>query len=468
MSSSIVDKLNAVLDDTKVRTDDELLQERRHDYWVLSHLDDVQDRAAPKPACVVQPTCVEDVVAVVNTCRENNIPLIPFGLGSGVCGGVIASPDKVLIDMSEMNTMRSLDETNLLVTFDAGKNGGEAERDVAKRGLTIGHWPQSIDVSSVGGWVATRASGQFSTGYGNIEDIVYSIEVVLPDGSVVNLGKAPRAAAGPDLRHVIMGSEGTLGIITGVTLSLRRAAEASKHTAFFANDMHDGFDLQRAIIQSGWEPVVMRQYDGLEANRLFPDEARQDTALFFAVHEGPTSKVDAEVAGVTAIAEELGLEAAPVEIVNKWLHDRNHVPTWQNFIENGIVLDTIEISGGWDVIGKIYDDATKALSEISGNLVGSAHSSHVYRTGLNLYFTFVARPENPDDMAKIYTESWKRVIETTARHGGGVAHHHGIGRLRRDYLVHDLGESGIAMLQLIKKALDPTGFMNPGVQIPDA
>src|SRR5690606_25444848 len=136
------------------------------------HLDDLQGRPAPAPACVVRPVSADEVVAVVNACRETGTPLNPFGLGSGVCGGVQTRPDAVLIDMSAMNAVRAIDETNLLATFEAGKNGLEAENAVADRGLTIGHWPQSIAVSSVGGWIATRASGQFSTGYGNIEDIV--------------------------------------------------------------------------------------------------------------------------------------------------------------------------------------------------------------------------------------------------------------------------------------------------------
>ena len=229
----VVVVLSPSLPPAPVIPDPESLEPRRHDYWVLSHLDDVQDRPASKPACVVRPLNTDEVVAIVNVCRETKTPLIPFGLGSGVCGGVVANPDHVLLDLSDMNQIKEIDEINLVASFDAGKNGGEAERDVQEKGLTIGHWPQSIDVSSVGGWIATRASGQFSTGYGNIEDIVYSIEAVLPDGSILHAGKAPRAAAGPDLRHLLLGSEGTLAVITGVTFSLRRLSQASLNTAFF-------------------------------------------------------------------------------------------------------------------------------------------------------------------------------------------------------------------------------------------
>lgn len=466
MAKSIIDALKDVVPAERIRTDADLLQTRRHDYWVLSHLDDVQERPAPTPEFVVQPASVAEVAAIVNVCRISKTPIIPFGLGSGVCGGVIASPESVLLDMSQMKATRFIDDQNLLAGFDAGRNGGDAEREVAERGLTIGHWPQSVNISSVGGWIATRASGQYSTLHGNIEDIVYAIEAVLPNGEVIVAGKAPRAAAGPDLRHIFLGSEGTMGVITGVTLSLRRAPETSAHSAFHCAEMRQGFRAQREIVQRGWLPPVMRQYDTLEANRLFPQQARPDRGLFVAIHEGPAAHVDAEQGAVAAICEQIGLEPAPKEIVAKWLHDRNHVPGWESFLRNGIVLDTIEISSTWDTIGDIYDDATTELKKIPGVLAGTAHSSHVYRSGLNLYFTFAARPENSAHMAETYRACWNTVLQATSRNGGGIAHHHGIGRVRRDHLIEDLGPAGVNLLRTIKKAIDPDGIMNPGVLIP--
>ena len=468
MLPAAASELRALLGAEVVFTEGDILQSRRHDYWVRSHLDDIQRRAAPTPACVVRPRRRDDVVAVVNACRKHSTPLIPFGLGSGVCGGIIARHDAVLLDLGAMNAMRDIDEHNLLATFDAGKNGLEAEKAVAKRGLTIGHWPQSIGVSSVGGWVATRASGQYSTAYGNIEDIVYSIEAVLPNGDVVELGKAPRASAGPDLRHILLGSEGTLGVITGVTLSLRRLPERAAHSAFFAPSMAAGLDAQRRIVHAGWLPPVIRQYDGTESARNFSEFSRGNDALLFMLHEGPSARVEAEVGGVAAITARAGLDPAPADLVRKWLDERNHVPAWESFLKHGVVLDTIEISATWDRIGAIYDEALASLAKVPGILVASAHSSHAYRSGINLYFTFAARPDNPENMASTYDDCWERVMDATAAHGGGIAHHHGIGRVRRPYLRRELGQGGVALLGTLKRALDPTGFMNPGVLIPDA
>jgi alkyldihydroxyacetonephosphate synthase len=357
------------------------------------------------------------------------------------------------------------------MAFDAGKQGLEAEEAVAEHGLTIGHWPQSIAVSTVGGWVSTRASGQFSTAYGNIEDIIYSIEAVLPNGDVVQLGKAPRAAAGPDMRHLLMGAEGTMGIITGVTFSLRRQAEKRAYSTYYTPSLSAGFEAQRDIVQSDWLPPVMRQYDGTETGRNFRDfvaETANDRGLLLMIHEGPAARVKAELEAVEAIAEKFGLEAAPNEIGPHWMENRNHVPTWRQLFEGGLIADTIEISAPWTKIEAIYAEAVASLRELDAVVGASAHSSHVYRTGINLYFTFIARHEDSADMEGTYLDCWRRVMEATARNGGGVAHHHGAGRLRKPYIVHDLGENGVSLLRDIKNAIDPQGLLNPGNLIPDA
>ena len=431
---------------------------------MVSHLRDRKGEAAPAPAVVVRPRSVGDVQATLRIANERGTPVIPFGLGSGVVGGMIARPDAIVLDMSAMNHIRSIDPTNLLASFEAGKTGAEAEAAVAEMGLTIGHWPQSIAVSSVGGWVATRASGQFSTAYGNIEDIIHSIEAVLPNGELVTLGKGPRASAGPDLRHLLMGSEGTMGVITGVTFSLRRAAEARRLSAFEAPDMGAGFELQREIIQSGWRPPVMRQNDVRESGRL---DARLTKCVILMVHEGPAALVEVEAAAVAALAAKAGIPAAPVDIVEHWLDHRNNVPLWDAILERNIVADTVEVSAAWDAIGAVYEDAVASLKQMPGCLAASAHSSHVYRSGLNLYFTFAILPPDAADMESAYFEAWQRIMQATDKHGGSLAHHHGIGRVRWTSWTANRAE-GVALLRTLKHAIDPAGIMNPGVLIPDA
>jgi alkyldihydroxyacetonephosphate synthase len=465
---TVVDRLTAALGAEKVLTDEASLQARRHDYWFLSALNESQGRPAPNPLCVVRPISVDDVVATVNACRDAGVALITYGLGSGVCGGVIATPDSVLLDMGSMDRVREIDPINMLASFEAGHNGAAAEKAVAAKGMTIGNFPQSIALSSVGGWVATRASGQFSSVYGNIEDILYGVEAVMPDGSVVNFGKAPRASAGPDLRHLLLGSEGTMGVVTGVTFSLRRQAERRATQAFYAGDMITGLEAQRQIVQQGWAVPVMRLYDEVESVRHASEHHRDGCGVLMLVHEGPAARVDLEVAEVRRIALETGLEEAPAAITDGWLVHRNDVPTWEELISKGYVVDTIEVSATWTRIGDVYEEAVAALKAIPNNLIASAHSSHVYRSGINLYFTFVAQPDDETEMVATYLASWKAVLDATAENGGGVAHHHGIGRVRKSHLAKELGDSGVAVLRTVKSALDPEGIMNPGVLLPDA
>jgi len=468
MKAAVVDALCDLLGADKVDTESTALDARRYDYWVLSHLRDWRGDALPRPGAVVRPESPAEVQAIVRLAGKTRTPLVPYGLGSGVCGGIQPDPSVLLVDLGNMNRVREIDEVDLLGAFDAGIRGSEAEAAVAARGLSIGHWPQSVALSSVGGWISTRAAGQFSTAYGNIEDIVYSIEAVLPDASLVELGKAPRAAAGPDLRHLLMGAEGTLGIVTGATLSLRRQPEARAYTTWYTPSLATGFEAQRAIVQSDWWPPVMRQYDAIETARSFGKFVSGSDGLLLLVHEGPASRVAAEVEAVTAIAAELGLREAPEAIGPHWMEVRNHVPSWQEFFERGVVVDTIEVSAPWTHIEALYDDAVSSLRELERVRMASAHSSHVYRSGLNLYFTFAAACESPAEMESTYLECWRRVMEATVRKGGGVAHHHGAGRLRRPYLVHDLGEGGLALLRSLKGALDPEQLMNPGNLLPDA
>jgi alkyldihydroxyacetonephosphate synthase len=462
----IAEQLAELIGAEQITADADLLAAYRFDRWCLKHWQDWQGHALEAPACVVRPRDSRDVQAVVRYASERQMAIVPWGLGSGVCGGIEPDQSQILIDMSAMDRIVSIDDENLLLTVEAGVNGLLAEEAVAERGLTIGHWPQSIAISSVGGWISTRASGQFSTAYGNIEDIVYAIEMVLPSGELVTLGKAPRAAAGPDLRHLALGAEGTHGIVTSVTLSLRRQPDMRRFSAWYCADMASGFRAQREIVQQEWRPPVMRQYDASEVARLFPDYVQDDSCLILLVHEGPAARVDAEVTAVESIMATLGLSAADASAAEGWMSHRNNVPEWRDLLEQGLIADTIEVSGTWSQIDAIYEGVVEALKTVPDCVNASAHSSHVYRSGINLYFTFACMPADAGDMGDRYTESWDRALNATAQAGGGIAHHHGSGRLRRDYLHHDLGEAGLDLLRTIKHAIDPQGILNPGNLLP--
>ena len=464
MSASMADELEKLVGENRVQRSG---TEGPWDYWMLSHLQAWNREPLGHPGVVVRPRTTQEVQAIVQLAVETRTPLVPRGLGSGVCGGILPDPSVVLVDLTAMNRVREIDPKNLLASFDAGVNGFEAELAVAEHGLTIGHWPQSIAVSSVGGWIATRAAGQFSTGYGNIEDIVYSIEAVLPTGEIVQLGKAPRAATGPDLRHLVLGAEGTMGIVTGATLALRKQPERRDYSAFYTPDLEAGLEVQRSIVQAGWLPPVLRQYDPFEVARLFPDVVSDGRGLLLMVHEGPETRVAPELDAVDAIAKAGGLARAPHAVGPHWMQSRNHVPSWTDLFEKNLIADTVEVSAPWTKIGGVYTAVRKSVEALPHVLAVSAHSSHAYRTGVNLYFTFVAQRDGATDAKQRYLECYRRIVEATVERGGGISHHHGIGRVRKPYLKDELGEEGVALLRRVKSALDPHGLMNPGNLIPD-
>jgi alkyldihydroxyacetonephosphate synthase len=230
--------------------------------------------------------------------------------------------------------------------------------------------------------------------------------------------------------------------------------------------MASGFRAQREIVQQDWRPPVMRQYDASEVARLFPDFVQDEQCLILLVHEGPASRVDAEILTVESIMANLGLNPADAAAAEGWMSHRNTVPEWRDLLEQGLIADTIEVSGTWSQIDAIYEDVVAALKTVPDCVNASAHSSHVYRSGINLYFTFACMPEDASVMGDRYLESWDRALTATAKAGGGIAHHHGSGRLRRDYLHHDLGDNGLALLRKLKQAIDPQGIFNPGNLLP--
>ena len=464
--ADVVTALEQALGD-RVCTDAQILAAHRRDSWMLSELDDLEGRPPPPPLAVLRPESSAEVSAALRVTRDAGVPVIPYGAGSGVCGAVRTCAGCVVLSTEALTGLRELDDANLYARFGAGTLGMRAEQRVQEAGLSIGHWPQSIALSTVGGWVATRASGQYSTLYGSIEDLVLDLEVVLPNGSVVSTRRTPRASAGPDLRQLFLGSEGTLGVVTEVGFSLWPLPEKSRGQAFHFERFEAGIQAIRLLVREGWRPPVTRLYDARESERHFMEHCPPGRAMLILLHEGPAALVDAQLAGVQRICVGAGGSEAEAAAVDLWLEKRNHVPAFRGFLEQGVILDTIEVACTWDLALPLYERATASLLEVPGMLLATAHSSHSYRSGTNLYITFVARPQRREQMAQTYRECWRRVIEAAAELGAGIAHHHGIGRVRRDWLAHELGPAGVGMLRALKRSLDPGDLLNPGVLLPD-
>jgi len=461
-----ITQLKDIVGNAGLTTDDNERKVFSRDTWVLSDLRDFLGAGPDVPMAIVSPQDTEQLSKVVGLCCAHETPMIPFGAGSGVCGSIVGQANAVVISTRSMQGLIELDEENMLASFWTGTMGSEAERLVAEQGYTIGHWPQSIDISSVGGWLATRASGQYSTAYGNIEDIVFSLEAVLPDGSVYQSAHTPRAAAGPDLRQLLIGSEGTLGIISKVTFSIRRKAATKKTQAFCFSEFPVALRCVREIMTRGWRPPVIRLYDAKESHRHFGDSCPKGQMMLIFLHEGEPETVHAEASGVAQLCESFNGAVADQKVVEQWFERRNEVPSFRSLIEQGLIVDTIEVGAVWSRLPDVYAQVIAAVAGVDSVIAVSAHLSHAYKSGANLYFTIAAAPGSAQKMEATYLAFWDAAMSATLESGGGIAHHHGIGRVRKNYLVNELGEVGMSMLKQIKSTLDPLGLMNPGNLLP--
>ncbi len=466
MSMSIVEALTKALPAGRVVTESDDLRAHAHDYWALEAIRDRGTERAPAPPCVVYPESTAEVATVLKIANEQRVAVVPFGLGSGVCGGVRPGADAIVLDTRRMAALLEVNGEALTARVQAGLNGAECERLLDERGFTLGHFPQSIALSTVGGWVSTRASGQLSTRYGNIEDMLLALEVVLPGGKIVRTFPAPRAATGPDLRQIFMGAEGTLGVITEVALKIAPKAQWKQGFGATLASWDDGIAISRELLQAGWRPAVVRLYDEIEAQRNFGTWVPQPKPLLLVMSEGTevmTAALEAEIEAARAACRARGGEILGDEPLNHWLGRRNHVPSWEQLLAGGLVVDTIEVAATWDRVKPLHAAVTKAIAAVPGIIQASGHTSHGYTTGVNIYFTFVGSASEPAEQERVYRQAWAAAMEATIAAGATIAHHHGIGRIRREYLGRELGDEGLGVLKAVKAALDPNGIMNPGV-----
>jgi alkyldihydroxyacetonephosphate synthase len=385
---------------------------------------------------------------------------------SGVCGGAVPVFGGVSLDCCGLEGIERAHSATSLVDVRAGTFGDDLEQELRSRcAMTVGHWPQSVALATIGGSIACRGAGQYSTRYGKIEDMVAGLEVVLADGTVVRTGQlagrgaGPRSAMGPDLTNLFVGSEGALGVITCARLRAHPVAPEERRAAWAFPSFADGLEALRRTLRRGATPAVLRLYDATEAKRSFDG---LDTNLLIALDEGDGHIVDGAMA---VLSEECHAgEPLDVGLVEHWFTHRNDMSLLESVIRAGIVVDTIEVSAPWDVLAAIYEAALAALQEIPGTIAASAHQSHAYLDSACLYFTFAGLGPDPADDAwaeAFYRRCWQAVLGATSLHGGSISHHHGIGLIRGQYLPDALG-AGFDVLRKLKTALDPRGILNPG------
>lgn len=463
---SWLSELAAGLGEDRVSIDPDVLARLGGDTWPLRLIQAVLGRAPNRPLAVVRPTSVAEVAAAVRILGSHEVAIVPRGGGSGVVGGADAPSDAVVLDLGALDSIIALDEDNLHVRVGAGVGLARLEAWLAERGYTTGHYPQSIALAQIGGLVATRSSGQFSSKYGNIEDLVLGLEVVLSDGEIVRMSAMPRRAVGPDLRSLWIGSEGTLGVITEVTLKIVPVPEERRVQAFALGNFTDALAGMRTFMRVGWRPAVVRLNDAFEAHRGFGQWLAPDEVILLLLSEGPRGYASGEMAAVSEIVQAHGGRPLGPEPVEKWLAHRNDISHYEQYIRAGLIVDTIEVASSWSAIGRIHTLVCEQVPQQVPQLRHiSGHSSHSYPQGTNLYFSFAAEPAADVDAAEaVYRRIWTAVMDITLREGGTISHHHGVGRMRTPWVAADLG-SAVRVLEVLERAFDPRGIMNPGVLV---
>lgn len=442
------------------------LNSHSFDWWPVGVKRAENGGELPRPALVLWPASSAEVSRILKQAQRERIPIVPFGGGSSVVGGAIPMPGAAVLDMRLMGNVLELDEISLLVTVQAGMMGGALESYLNERGYTLGHYPQSLYLSTVGGWVSTRASGTFSSRYGNIEDLVDGMRVVLPTGELIEIGPNPRSSTGPDLKEIFLGSEGTLGVVTEVDIRIQRLPEERNFRGLAFADVWAGVEAVREIVQSGLTPAVVRLYnlaEGANMLRTFGESTEQ--SLLILAWDGYEEMVAVQRKLCLEICSRFGGKDLGPEVGEHWYRNRFDVTALEQGVrKSGGIADTIEVSMLWRDARHVYEAVVGALSPYTPEVL--AHFSHVYTSGTSLYVIFFSKAEDDEAAEELYFRAWNDVMEATVASGASISHHHGIGLIRTAWMENEHG-SGLRLLRDLKSALDPAGILNPGKLIPD-
>ena len=448
---------------------------------------------AAAPDAVLEPASADEIGAVLGVCSEARVAVVPFGAGSSVVGGVEplagACAAVLSLDLRRLDRVLDVDRTSLTATLQGGLFGPEAERLLGAEGVTLGHFPQSFEYSTVGGWVATRSAGQASTGYGRIDELVEGLRMITPVGEVTRR-PVPATAAGPDLRELYVGSEGVLGVICDATLRVRPLPAARRYEAWSFRSFGEGHEAFRVMEQADASPDVARLSDEDETRLSLALASRGGAAeraglaylrmrgheggcLAIVGFEGDEDEVERRRLRSGALLRAGGgvrLGRRPGEA---WLRGRYHGPYVRDtLLDHGVFVETLETATSWSNLAVLHEAVRGALraslAERGTPPLVMCHVSHLYRSGASLYFTFLARREAEE--AEVALEQW-RAAKTAAcdaivASGGTITHHHAVGRDHAPWMRAEVGELGVELIRAAKERLDPGGIMNPGKLLP--
>jgi alkyldihydroxyacetonephosphate synthase len=442
-------------------------------------------RGLVAPDAVVLPGTREEVARILEACADSGVAVVPFGGGTSVVGGVepLRGPfaAAVSVDLARLHGLLELDERSQLATFGAGTPGPDVERLLGARGLTLGHFPQSFEFSTIGGWAAARSAGQASTGYGRMDELAVDLRAATPAGELVTR-RVPASAAGPSLRELLLGSEGTLGIITDVTVRVRPRPAQQRFEAWSLPRFAAGSEALRELEQAGAAPDVAR----------LSDESETRLSLLLASHPAATRLLRAylrargHAPGCLAI---LGFDGEPVQVARRraqarpilrrhgalalgrapgaaWAKGRFHGAYLRDeLLRRGVLVDTLETATTWTQLGEVHGAVSRALREALAargtRALVMCHVSHLYPTGASLYVTFLARQQAGEELAQWHAAK-AAATDAICAAGATLTHHHAVGRDHAPWLPREVGELGVEALRALKARLDPAGIMNPG------
>jgi alkyldihydroxyacetonephosphate synthase len=424
------------------------------------------------------PSGEDDIAAILRYCSQHGIAVVPFGGGTSVVGGldpIRGEFDAVVsLDLRRFDQLLAFDAVSGEAEFGAGVTGPRAEQLLAEHRFSLGHFPQSFEFASLGGFAATRSSGQDSVGYGRFDDMIRGLHVVTPAG-VLDLGRAPQSAAGPDLRQLLIGSEGVFGIITRVRVRVHPSPDVTRYEAWSFPDFATGTAALRAVTQTGTGPTVIRLSDEAETGvNLATTETIGETqitggCLAITVFEGTAAHAESRHAETRELITALGGTSLGEAPARAWEHGRFGAPYLRDsLLAAGALCETLETATDWSNIPAlktaVTDALTTALAESGTPALVLCHISHVYATGASLYFTVVAGQRgNPIDQWRAAKTAACNAIVAT---GGTITHHHAVGADHRPWMRDEVGDLGVQVLRAVKSTLDPAGILNPGKLIP--